>query len=253
MGGGYEVYSITDVGGIEYDEIWLANSYIETLEECIRRGIDKEKIVICNKILCKEYCNKTGILDIKYLVKEAEKYEDILKWGQIHEGDREITVVSKALNLHEYVYYAEYTSLFGGVLSADDYYRFATLKLLAKEIKGNNVDGAVAELGVYRGKFAKCINMEFSNRPLYLFDTFEGNPQQDIRIEERRGYTDFNKVMDYSDTSVELVLNEMRYPDKVVVRKGYFPDTIPQEDLRFSFVYIRSALYESKLAGLRYF
>src|SRR4029079_18426640 len=55
-----------------------------------------------------------------------------------------------------------------------DYIRLSTLELVAYEIDRNNILGSVAELGVYKGKFARYINQLFPNRKLYLFDTFMG-------------------------------------------------------------------------------
>ena len=55
-----------------------------------------------------------------------------------------------------------------------DYVRVATLELIAEEIKQQNVQGSVAELGVYQGEFSKYINQVFSQRKLFLFDTFKG-------------------------------------------------------------------------------
>ena len=55
-----------------------------------------------------------------------------------------------------------------------DYIRISSLELVAKEIYENNIEGAVAELGVFRGRFAQFINQAFFDRDFYLFDTFEG-------------------------------------------------------------------------------
>ena len=54
----------------------------------------------------------------------------------------------------------------------NDYVRLATLELLCRQLQG--VPGAAAELGVYRGFFARCINRLLPERKLYLFDSFEG-------------------------------------------------------------------------------
>ena len=54
----------------------------------------------------------------------------------------------------------------------NDYVRLATLELLCRRLE--SVPGAAAELGVYRGFFAKCINQLNPKRKLYLFDSFEG-------------------------------------------------------------------------------
>src|ERR1700761_2115534 len=42
-----------------------------------------------------------------------------------------------------------------------DHVRLATLELVAEEINKKGLQGAVAELGVYKGKFARYINQYF--------------------------------------------------------------------------------------------
>ena len=42
-----------------------------------------------------------------------------------------------------------------------DYVRLATLELVSNEINKKNLEGHVAELGVYKGKFARYINKFF--------------------------------------------------------------------------------------------
>ncbi|MDO4732857.1 MAG: hypothetical protein Q4B50_05000, partial [Bacillota bacterium] len=54
----------------------------------------------------------------------------------------------------------------------NDYARLSTLELLCRRLK--DVPGAAAELGVYRGFFARCINLLLPERKLYLFDSFAG-------------------------------------------------------------------------------
>ncbi len=53
-----------------------------------------------------------------------------------------------------------------------DYVRLSALELISFRIKNKQLVGNVAELGVYKGKFARYINQYFSDRTLYLFDTF---------------------------------------------------------------------------------
>lgn len=43
------------------------------------------------------------------------------------------------------------------------------------ELIRNNVQGNVAELGAYKGEFAKRLNQLFSDRKLYLFDTLKAS------------------------------------------------------------------------------
>jgi len=55
-----------------------------------------------------------------------------------------------------------------------DYVRYATLSLCYEEIAYHKLEGSVAEVGVFRGDFAKRLNLLFPDKKLYLFDTFEG-------------------------------------------------------------------------------
>ncbi|RYD90833.1 MAG: methyltransferase, partial [Sphingobacteriales bacterium] len=66
-----------------------------------------------------------------------------------------------------------------------DYVRVATLELLAHELK--HTEGAVAELGVYQGGFAKYIAQAFPQRHFYLSDTFTGFDARDVQREQEGG------------------------------------------------------------------
>lgn len=127
------------------------------------------------------------------------------------------------------------------------------LEKMAHILKSKKVSGAVAELGVYRGDFAKVINEVFPDRKLYLFDTFEGFPEQDMRYETENNLL-LNEVGRLSNTSVEFVLGRMPYRENCVIRQGYFPDTtVGLEGEQYAFVNIDVDLYKPILAGLEYF
>lgn len=132
-----------------------------------------------------------------------------------------------------------------------DFVRYTTLELCANEIKTNNVNGNIAELGVYKGDFAKRLNQLFPDKKLYLFDTFEGFSAKDISTEKQKSFS--SGEQDFSDTSVELVLSKMKYRDNCIVKKGYFPESGIGVDDKFCFVSIDADLYEPILAGLEFF
>jgi O-methyltransferase len=132
-----------------------------------------------------------------------------------------------------------------------DFVRYTTLELCCNEIKSNNVNGNVAELGVYKGEFAKRLNQLFPEKKLYLFDTFEGFDQKDVSTEKQKNFS--SGEQDFSDTSVELVLSKMRYRDNCIVKKGFFPDSAAGVDDKFCFVSIDADLYEPILSGLQFF
>jgi O-methyltransferase len=131
-----------------------------------------------------------------------------------------------------------------------DYVRLSSLELVADEINYLGIPGNVAELGVYRGDFAKCINEAFPERKLYLFDTFEGFDERDIKIDRQKGYS---LGEDEFHTSVGLVLKKMKYPDNCVVRKGWFPESAYGISDKFVFVSIDVDLYQPIYAGLEFF
>ncbi len=127
------------------------------------------------------------------------------------------------------------------------------LEKIACILESKKVSGAVAELGVYRGDFAKVINAVFPERKLYLFDTFEGFPEQDMHYETENNLL-LNKVGKLSNTSAEFVLERMPHRENCIIRKGYFPDTaVGLEGEQYAFVNIDVDLYKPILAGLEYF
>lgn len=140
-----------------------------------------------------------------------------------------------------------------------DYMRYRTFELLAKEIEENAVVGQVAELGVFKGDFAKLINSVFPNRKLYLYDTFESFNSEEYmsEVEEIKEFENFREELKsvFKYTSVEKVLGIMPYSENCIVRKGYFPESVEENDKeeRFAFVSLDVDLEQSTYAGLCFF
>ncbi len=136
--------------------------------------------------------------------------------------------------------------------SEDDFCRMMSLQLAAERIAVKNIPGAIAEVGVYRGEFAAVLNQLFSDRTLYLFDTFEGFSGNDL-LDGEEGKHSQAAVGDFENTNVELVMSRMAHPEKVIVLKGYFPATTEGLEGRFALVSLDVDLYKPTLAGLEYF
>jgi O-methyltransferase len=132
-----------------------------------------------------------------------------------------------------------------------DHVRLATLELVAEEINKKELSGAVAELGVFKGKFARYINQYFPERDFYLFDTFEGFDEKDIAAELNNNFSSGSQ--DFSNTSVEKVLAIMPHAKKCIVKKGFFPETAEGLKEAFVFVSIDTDLYDPIYNGLNYF
>lgn len=126
------------------------------------------------------------------------------------------------------------------------------LKNLSLEFKEENISGACAEVGVFRGVNARKINQYFPDKELHLFDTFEGFAANDIEIELQMGRKDV-MAGQFNDTSVDIVMKKMEYPEQIVIHKGYFPDTAKGLDKKFCFVRIDMDLYAPTKAALKIF
>ena len=127
------------------------------------------------------------------------------------------------------------------------------LRDFAYEHKHDSVEYSVAEGGVFQGMFAAEINKNFPERKLFLFDTFDGFDTRDVTVETDSGFSN-SEVKRYSDTSIDLVMGKMLHPDKVVIKKGYFPETVAGlENEKFIFVNLDFDLYLPILAGLQFF
>lgn len=128
----------------------------------------------------------------------------------------------------------------------------------ANWIYSKNVMGAVAECGVFRGDSAKYINKYFYDRRLYLCDTFEGFDTNDLNdeIENNKGTFQNSRFVNqsyFSETSIDLVMSKMIKQENVVIKQGYFPETMKDVEDKFVFVNLDMDLYIPMLEGLRYF
>jgi O-methyltransferase len=133
-----------------------------------------------------------------------------------------------------------------GLIAGDDYFRYATLGLALRRILVEDIPGAVAEVGVYRGDMSRFIHSLTPQRTLYLFDTFEGFPPSDVQFEGHSGM--------FRDTSVELVMEKVGNSNQVRIRKGYVPDTLAGlEHERFAFVLLDVDLYKPMKDSLQFF
>ena len=114
------------------------------------------------------------------------------------------------------------------------------------------IDGSIAEAGVYRGDSAALMNEVFCEKKLYLFDTFEGFDVSDTDYEKDKQYSSA-KPGQFANTSEQIVMNKMKYPDKVIIRKGYFPNSAAGISDHFCFVRLDMDLYLPTKQGLDFF
>lgn len=126
---------------------------------------------------------------------------------------------------------------------AGDYVRLASLELLCRQAA--QISGAAAELGVYKGMFARCINFLMPERKLYLFDSFSGFSPKDAPT---AGLQEAHK-----QTTVEGVKAVLPFPDQAVICPGFFPDSAREVEEGFCLVSLDVDFFGSTLEGLRWF
>ena len=134
-------------------------------------------------------------------------------------------------------------SLTGKTADSGDYIRLAQLELICGRLC--HVPGAAAELGVFRGDFARHINRLLPERKLYLFDSFQG-------FEEKSGAGEAFQAA-HENTSIAAVIKKLPHPDKVEICPGFFPASLKGLEERFCLVSLDVDFYDATLEGLRYF
>lgn len=136
-----------------------------------------------------------------------------------------------------------------------DSIRNSSFELMARQIIDRNIKGAIAELGVYRGDQARLISKLFHDKKFYLFDTFEGFSERDLKMEGGESSKKYSEstTLDFTNTSVAEVSGKIHNLERVEFRKGYFPETAHNLDEVFCFVSLDVDLYAPTLAGLEYF
>lgn len=134
-----------------------------------------------------------------------------------------------------------------------DKIRFYNFWLQVERLKREKVEGAFAELGVYKGESAAVIHRMDETRTFYLFDTFEGFQETDLKHEtgEAATYTSNH----FADTRIDGVLRKIGgNRDLIKVHAGYFPESASGlENEKFALVNIDADLYKPVRAGLEYF
>ncbi|MGH7993804.1 MAG: TylF/MycF/NovP-related O-methyltransferase [Limisphaerales bacterium] len=127
--------------------------------------------------------------------------------------------------------------------------------LLLRSLVERAVEGDLAELGVFRGNTARLIHHYLPERKLYLFDTFAGFDERDVRIEGAQTGRK-TRTAEFSETNVEMARKYIApQNDNVQFFPGYFPESAPEflRQRKFALAHLDADLYEPMLAGLNYF
>lgn len=142
-----------------------------------------------------------------------------------------------------------------GVMALADVNRIWLFGQLAAMISRDEVIGAIAEFGVYKGKTAKLLRMLCADRDLYLFDTFDGFDDRDLGDggEDAAGREALDRA--FKDTSETAVRDFVGESSSTHFKAGWFPDSAAglAEDIRFALVHVDCDLEQPARAALEWF
>lgn len=118
---------------------------------------------------------------------------------------------------------------------------------VAKGILDLNLEGDVAECGVYKGGSARLLATIFPNKKIFLFDSFEGMIENDILD---KGH----KKGDFKDTSLEQVKSYLSDKPNCAFFPGWIPSSASfLNEEKFCFVHLDLDLYQSTKASIEIF
>ncbi|MBG0781434.1 MAG: class I SAM-dependent methyltransferase [Bacteroidales bacterium] len=133
-----------------------------------------------------------------------------------------------------------------------DKQRFLLIWLQMQRIKASNLEGDIAELGVYQGATAQILHLMNPEKHLHLFDTFSGFPTADL--EKEKGEAASYTPQHFADTSLEKVKVKLGQSEKVVFYPGKFSEQcVKASKIRFCFVSIDVDLAQPTSEGLSFF
>ncbi len=235
---GKRVYSPNEMLEMEYDAICVANLYAgEIYGQCQSIGIDLRKVIfLYNNCAMQDMNRDYGFVETVL----GREYAEIVK-KRYH--------VVRGVEADGDLFLGEET----GEYYSNDYVRIKSFELAVKEIRKRKIAGAVAEVGVFRGEFAQYINRAFPDSTCYLFDTFEGFDANEALDELKRGNCTNAFVEAYKQTNIGMVLDKMKHLDKIVIKQGFFPESLDGLEDVFIFVSLDVDFENSIYEGLKYF
>ncbi len=132
-----------------------------------------------------------------------------------------------------------------------DMVRFFNWWFQVERLRRNQVPGAFAELGVYKGDSARVLHHMDPDRPFHLFDTFGGFSPRDLAGEsgEAATYT----PQHFADTSTQSVIDRIGGNANIHLHPGHFPGSAAGFREPLALVNLDADLEKPTRAGLEFF
>ena len=173
---GKRIYTPDEILSVYFDAIIVVTTYAaEIRQQCIDIGIDLSKVIFI--------FNNYEITDINTNYKLADT---ILGKDYVQKIKTRYHVIRSMEENIDNIY-SDYDD--------SDYVRIRTFSLIAKEIKQRKLSGEVAELGVFRGDFAKYINREFKGKNVISLIHLKVLERKKLRKSRQKGTADRHLLM----------------------------------------------------------
>lgn len=126
--------------------------------------------------------------------------------------------------------------------------KILNFQTMIQKILDQNIDGDIAECGVYRGGTSRFLSTMFENKKIYLFDSFEGMKEDDAHQDGHHKKNDFNQ------TSLKEVQEYLADKTNCIFCPGWIPEsaTFLNEE-SFCLVFLDMDLYQSTKHGIEIF
>lgn len=133
----------------------------------------------------------------------------------------------------------------------NDKVRFFCWWFQIQRLKKENIPGVFAEMGVYKGESAVILHSMDSRRELYLFDSFTGFDEKDLKAEtgEAATYT----TESFADTSLASVRDLFNGNPAVHFVDGHFPESASGFQKPLALLNLDADLYQPTKTALELF
>lgn len=127
------------------------------------------------------------------------------------------------------------------------------IKAMVELLSKITVEGAVIEVGVYKGGSASYIVDVFPERRIYLADTFTGIPHTTHETDNDKDGP-CHKVGFFHDTSIDAIIEAFDGDKDITLLEGIFPDDFRRvlENETFAVVHLDCDMYQSYKDSLEF-